>query len=105
MWGHPMMDGVQLNHQVKQLLTLGSWRKEGLLLTANGSRGLWQGTGRVQAAVCLHSAEVAKRPISQACSGAQSMDDNLPVLPQVLFPHLHPTCCSARPWEEGGQSG
>lgn len=100
-----MMDGVQLNRQVKQLLTVGSWRKEGLLLTANGSRGLWQGTGRVQAAVCLHNAEVAKCPISQAHSGAQSMDDNLPVLPQVLVPHLHPTCCSGRPWEEGGQSG
>lgn len=39
-----MIDSVLLNHQVKQLVTLGSWREEALVLTVNRSRGLREGT-------------------------------------------------------------
>lgn len=46
----------------------------------------WEGMGIVQVAVCLHSSVVAECPTSQAPRGVHSMDNNLPVLPQVTCP-------------------
>ena len=105
------MDSVQLKHQVKQLLALGSWRKDRLLLPVNGSRGLWLkpcalGGHRQSPGSCLPVQHCGSQvPHLAGPRGAQGVDNNLPVLPEVLAQLLHPMGCSATAWEEGGQSG
>lgn len=88
------MDGIHFNLRVKQLLPLGSWRKE-----EGSSSHLLGGIGKFQAAAC------PRRPVAAECSTSQAAEElrawtappELPLAPAPWPPR-------AALWEEGGPS-
>lgn len=88
-----MLDSIHFNHRDKQLLPLGSWRKEG------SSSHLLGGIGKFQAGACPLHPVSAKCSISQAAEElrAWTAPSKLPLAPAPWSP------CAAL-WEEGGPS-